>query len=134
MAERPLDLVEGRESSGQGDVGEAETRLGTVRAGGGGGQVATAGLWHLPVRLGRQDVHTRPCFTQMQDIHFPRTLHRQQTGPADLETPFFWPKRLSGRRPGSGDGVGGRRLPVRLRTRGDAIASQTGIRSYKIAI
>ena len=72
-------------------------------------------------------MHTRPCFTQMQDIHFPRTLHRQQTGPADLETPFVWPKRLSGRRPGSGDGVGGRRLPVRLRTRGDAIASQTAM-------
>ena len=104
--------------------------MGTVGA---GGQVGTARLWHPPVRLGRQDVHTRPCFTQTQDIHFPRPLHRQQTGPADLGTPvddgreppdvsFVWPGGCSGRRPGGRDGVGGKRLLVRLSTRGDAIA------------
>ena len=78
-------------------MGEAKAGLGTAGA---GVQVGT-------VRLGRQDAHTRPCFTQTQDIHFPRPLHRQQTGPADLETPvdvsFVWPA--------------GKRLLVRLSTR-----------------
>ena len=59
--------------------------------------------------------------------------HAQQTGPADLGTPvddgreppdvsFVWPGGCSGRRPGGRDGVGGKRLLVRLSTRGDAIA------------
>ena len=51
-----------------------------------GGQVGTAKLCHPPVRLGRQDVHNRPCFTQTQDLHFPRPLHWQHTVTCGLET------------------------------------------------
>ena len=51
-----------------------------------GGQVGTAELWYPPVRLGRQYVHNRPCFTQTQDLHIPRPLHWQHTIICGLET------------------------------------------------
>ena len=43
--------------SGTGDV--AEGRAGAAR------------FWQPPARLGKQLMHTRPCFTQTQFLHFP---------------------------------------------------------------
>ena len=69
-------------------------------------------------------VHTRPCFTQTHDLHFPRLLQRQQTGPANLDRPspieveVDWLRKRSDRRTGGRDGVGGNRLLVLLSTRG----------------
>ena len=69
-------------------------------------------------------VHTSPCFTQTHDLHFPRLLQRQQTGPANLDRPspieveVDWLRKHSDRRTGGRDRVGGNRLLVLLSTRG----------------
>ena len=36
-----------------------------------GGRAGTSRFWQPPTRLGKQLMHTRPCFTQTQFLHFP---------------------------------------------------------------
>ena len=45
------------EGSGTGDVA--------------GGRAGAPRFWQPPARLGKQLMHTRPCFKQTQFIHFP---------------------------------------------------------------
>ena len=60
------------EGGGLGTGWDAEgEEIGTGDGAGGRAGAGAARFWQPPARLGKQLMHTRPCFTQTQFLHFP---------------------------------------------------------------